>query len=100
MDKERIKFLDSAKGLAICLMVFAHAIAWNLADYQSVISINSTQSDKNLVAGLLWQFIYSFHMPLFFLISGYLTSEPIRNNTLIKYSEDQNNFCKQSKNGY
>lgn len=28
MDKERIKFLDSAKGLAICLMVFAHAIAW------------------------------------------------------------------------
>lgn len=59
MDKERIKFLDSAKGLAICLMVFAHAIAWNLADYQSVISINSTQSDKNLVAGLLWQFIYS-----------------------------------------
>lgn len=48
MDKERIKFLDSAKGLAICLMVFAHAIAWNLADYQSVISINSTQSDKNL----------------------------------------------------
>lgn len=78
MDKERIKFLDSAKGLAICLMVFAHAIAWNLADYQSVISINSTQSDKNLVAGLLWQFIYSFHMPLFFLISGYLTSEPIK----------------------
>ena len=61
MDKERIKFLDSAKGLAICLMVFAHAIAWNLADYQSVIS-----------------FIYSFHMPLFFLISGYLTSEPIK----------------------
>lgn len=78
MDKERIKFLDSAKGLAICLMVFAHAIAWNLADYPSVISINSTQSDKNLVAGLLWQFIYSFHMPLFFLISGYLTSEPIK----------------------
>lgn len=28
MDKERIKFLDSAKGLAICLMVFAHAIIY------------------------------------------------------------------------
>lgn len=33
MDKERIKFLDSAKGLAICLMVFAHAIAWNLGKF-------------------------------------------------------------------
>lgn len=78
MDKERIIFLDQAKGFAIFLMVFAHAIAWNLDNYQSVLFINSEQSNRNIIAGLLWQLIYSFHMPLFFLISGYLTSEPIK----------------------
>lgn len=78
MGKERIIFLDQAKGFAIFLMVFAHAIAWNLDNYQSVLFINSEQSNRNIIAGLLWQLIYSFHMPLFFLISGYLTSEPIK----------------------
>lgn len=41
MEKERIIFLDQAKGFTIFLMVFAHAIAWNLDNYQSVLLVST-----------------------------------------------------------
>jgi fucose 4-O-acetylase-like acetyltransferase len=84
MEQERMAFLDSAKGLAIFLMVFAHCIAWNLDDYQSVLLFSPEQSERNTIAGLLNQIIYSFHMPLFFLISGYLTQAPTNKQYLNK----------------
>lgn len=49
---ERIKWIDSLKGFAIILMVIGH--------YQDT-------------PHLLNVWIYSFHMPLFFFLSGYLT---------------------------
>lgn len=48
MEKERLKSVDIAKGIGIILVVWAHARG----------------------PGSTW--IYQFHMPLFFLISGYL----------------------------
>lgn len=45
---KRVDFIDSAKGLAICLMVFGHC------GYK----------------GTVRDFIYTFHMPLFFILSG------------------------------
>ncbi|MCQ2049478.1 MAG: acyltransferase family protein [Candidatus Saccharibacteria bacterium] len=63
-DQKRIDFLDSLKGLAIFLVVFAHVIAWSYTDF------NSFKSDFRQ-SGLFWC-IYAFHMPLFFLISGFL----------------------------
>lgn len=48
MEKERLKTVDIAKGIGIILVVWAHASG----------------------PGSNW--IYQFHMPLFFLISGYL----------------------------
>jgi fucose 4-O-acetylase-like acetyltransferase len=50
MTKERIKWLDAAKGLGILLVVFGH----------------------NPVPAPLGKYLVSFHMPLFFLVSGYL----------------------------
>ena len=47
-DSERIDYLDVAKGIGIFLVVWAHA------------------------RGAFSGYIYQFHMPLFFLISGYL----------------------------
>lgn len=70
---ERIEFLDQAKGFAIFLMVFAHAIAWNFTDWQSVCIYSQGQSISEIFGGLIWNIVYSFHMPLFFLIAGYFT---------------------------
>lgn len=51
----RIEFIDTAKGIGICLVVFGHLgtspILWSSA------------------------FIYSFHMPLFFFLSGIFFKE-------------------------
>lgn len=65
-------------------MVFAHSIAWNLNNYQTVLSLTPTKSLSNITGGILWQLIYSFHMPLFFFISGYLTSSPAAKQYLNK----------------
>ncbi len=55
----RLNYLDALKGILIILVVLGHAIQdCYVDDYQSQ---------------FLFRFIYSFHMPLFLLISGYLT---------------------------
>ena len=51
-DDHRIPWLDHARGLAIVLVVLAHALA--TADSE----------------GALYRTIHSFHMPLFFALSG------------------------------
>ena len=58
MDKQRDIHLDALKGLAIILVVTGHIIAFS----------HPGTVDKSL----LFNLIYSFHMPLFFFISGYL----------------------------
>ena len=49
----RLKYLDWSKGLAIILMVFAH-----------------TMNNENIIN--TW--IFAFHMPIFFIICGIITS--------------------------
>lgn len=51
--KERIKWIDTAKGIGIILVILGHV----------------TSAKSNLVI-----VIYSFHMPLFFFLSGYVFS--------------------------
>lgn len=51
MEKKRIECLDIAKGIGIILVIFGH-------------SLN--------IGGRLFQLIFTFHMPLFFLLSGYV----------------------------
>lgn len=61
---ERDTTLDIAKGILIILVVLGHAIQFSLGtDY--------TQS-KQFFYNPVFTIIYSFHMPLFMLISGYL----------------------------
>jgi len=50
--------IDTLKGLAILLVVIGHAIQ------------SSTNSFDN---NLIFRYIYSFHMPLFMFLSGYVT---------------------------
>lgn len=59
LEKNRIIELDFYKGIAILLVVLGHSISRGVANHY-------------LDPVMLW--IYSFHMPLFFFISGYLIS--------------------------
>lgn len=75
MKSSRLQFIDIIKGWAIILVVLAHLI------------------QKNTVDGLhnvVFQFINSFHMPLFFFASGYIAYkvckiDGIRGGVFIRY---------------
>ena len=58
-NQTRLTYIDLAKGFAILMVVAGH-----LAQY----CLNGA-SAKNV-----FNFIYSFHMPLFFFLSGYVAS--------------------------
>ena len=70
---QRIEYLDSIRGFAILLVVMGHAITWNYSDWHEVCLFSQTQSKEYMVGGVVWQLIYSFHMALFFMVSGYLS---------------------------
>lgn len=57
--KERIAYIDFAKGLAIIFVIIGHFIQY------------STSQGCNTA---IWALIYSFHMPLFMILSGYFIS--------------------------
>lgn len=63
MTNERNRnIIDFMKGFAILLVVFGHSIQINYIDFDGV---------------FLFKFIYSFHMPIFILISGYLAAKSL-----------------------
>lgn len=55
--KQRIYALDNVKGFLILLVVLGHCIQFTTAGFDKV---------------LLFRIIYSFHMPLFMWVSGYV----------------------------
>ena len=67
----RIEYLDAIKGFAIILVVFGHVLAWNYTDLNTIIH---PVVFEDIRIGLVWNLIYSFHMALFFMVSGYLTN--------------------------
>lgn len=74
---QRIDYIDGIRGFAIILVVVGHAIAWNYPDWHEVCLFSQTQSKEYMVGGVVWQLIYSFHMALFFMVSGYLSGTSI-----------------------
>ncbi len=70
---KRIEYLDAMKGLAIILMIMGHAIAWNYGDFKEIVVLAADQPTNVKWGGGIWQLIYSFHMALFFMISGFLS---------------------------
>ena len=64
----RIKIFDITKGFAIFLVLWGHCI-------------QHLQNDEyDLNDNILFNIIYSFHMPLFMIVSGYFA------NSVLKYS--------------
>jgi len=64
MKKERNAYIDIVKAITIILVVLGHCIQYGSGSE----FLTSTAFFKNKV----FIFIYSFHMPLFMLMSGYL----------------------------
>lgn len=60
----RIDWIDALKGFAILTVVIGHCVTDSLASHTFPEYLNLLQ--------LLYDAIYSFHMPLFFAISGYV----------------------------
>src|SRR5262249_39859036 len=67
----RILWIDSAKGFAICLVVFGHVLGGAMARGW----LSSAGAPE-----VTYSYIYAFHMPLFFLISGSLAIDSTRAN--------------------
>lgn len=65
MAKERILYLDLAKLVIIYLVILGHVIFM--------------MHDGLKIGGCLYNFIYSFHMPLFMLLSGFFVSKKMMN---------------------
>ena len=63
--RKRIEWADAFKGILILLVVLGHSI-------QSV----CIQRDEDFMNNYLWNLIYSFHMPAFMAMSGYLAFRP------------------------
>lgn len=63
MGKTRIEFLDAIKAFAIFLVVCGHTLQY---------------LDKLETGKCLYDIIYSFHMPLFMVISGYFASSSLQ----------------------
>lgn len=61
MGKNHNTFIDIIKGIAIFLMLWGHCIQYCVAG-----------SEIDFFENIVFKFIYSFHMPLFMLVSGYL----------------------------
>ncbi len=73
MTKDRSEFIDILKGIAAILVVAGHAIENGLGGEHTAPEIFYNNP--------FHIFIYSFHMPLFMMISGYLFSFSVRNHS-------------------
>lgn len=62
MENRRLIWADSLKGFLIILVVLGHAIQVTLSD--------------KCMENHLWNMIYSFHMPAFMAVSGFLAYRP------------------------
>ena len=70
VTENRIEFLDIAKGIAILLVVMGHLVQYNMTGTS---------------ATTVFDFIYSFHMPLFFMLSGYVAALRSESTSPFKY---------------
>ncbi len=69
--RERLEYVDQIRGFAILLVIVGHLIQFN--------QIGGGDSNP------LFNVIYSFHMPLFFMISGYIGSKVSKVSSLQGY---------------
>ena len=72
--KERNTYIDIVKALLIILVIIGHSIQYG--------SGSNFIKKELFFNNYLFKFIYSFHMPLFIMISGYLSYNSINKNKI------------------
>lgn len=70
--KERVRWIDISRGIAITLVVMLHV----MSSYQEA----GMYKDSAAFA-FIHQLVYSFHMPVFMIVSGYLVAKGRRRGT-------------------
>lgn len=73
-SEKRNLYIDTIKGVAIILVVIGHCIQFGSG--ADILESGFFFKDT------LFKFIYSFHMPLFMLVSGYLYANTTKRNTI------------------
>lgn len=79
--KERNHLLDTIKGVAIILVVFGHCIQLGCG--------TEYIEQKAYWDNIIFKLIYSFHMPLFALVSGYLMFPSLQRYAFGEYVKKQ-----------
>lgn len=72
----RVLFIDIARIYGIALVYYGHFI-------------ESYMKAGSAVAAMHYKFVYSFHMPLFFILSGYIVKEQLANTEFSLYLKKQ-----------
>lgn len=67
----RIKWIDTAKALGMFLVFYGHYI-------------EMFAKSGNTIASIQFQIIYSFHMPLFFMISGFFAKANVEKSSFVR----------------
>lgn len=65
--KEHYRELDYLKGIGIILVILGHSFAFTGFDL--------VNKEKYFIYYYIFNFIYSFHMPLFFIVAGFLSNK-------------------------
>lgn len=65
-NTQRIEWIDVAKGIAILLVIIGHTVQFE---------------------SLTWNLIFSFHMPVFFVLSGYTYRPAVDKKTLFNHAK-------------
>ena len=66
-ESRRIEYVDALKGIAIFCVLWGHSLQY-------------LQNGYDFFHNRAFEFIYSFHMPLFFMISGFLFRSSLKLN--------------------
>jgi len=64
---QRIEYIDALKGFAIFCVIWGH-------------SLQNLKNSYDFFHNPIFEFIYSFHMPLFFMVSGFFFSSSLKLN--------------------
>ena len=58
--------------LPLFYIVMGHSVAWSYPNWNEVCIFNQSQLVEYMAGSVMWQVIYTFHMALFFMVSGFL----------------------------
>ena len=72
-NKERNPYLDFMRGIAIFLMLWGHCVQYCIPQ------------EMDFFENVVFKTIYSFHMPLFAMISGYICHISLEKRNMYEY---------------